>query len=76
MSIYLAASNVTTPMAVSYEVATNSNYPIAGQTALTPLDNNRYAVVPSEQCIEYIRLTIINTNAESASVNAKLVFYR
>jgi len=73
ITLYLAGSNVTTPLATSYEVATDTNYPTAGQTSLTALDNNRYTVTPAEQCIEYIRLTIINTNSTAASVNAKLV---
>ena len=72
-TLYLACSNVTTGLTVTYQVATNTAYPVAGSTNLTALDNNRYAVSPAENGIEYLRATIVNSNSAAVSVNAKVV---
>lgn len=72
-TLYLGGSDVATAIAVSYETATNTAYPVPGITSLTSLDNSRYVISPAEQAIENIRLTLINTNSTAASINAKAV---
>lgn len=72
-TLYPAAENVTTPLTVSYDIATDTAHPIAGATSLTSLDNNRYAVTPAEMGIEKIRVSVTNPNAVAASVNFKMV---
>lgn len=72
-TLYLAAGSVASPLSVSYEIATDTGYPVAGATSLTGLDNNRYAATPEEAGIEYIRLSVTNPNAAPVSVNAKVV---
>lgn len=73
-TLYLDAANVTTAIDATYEVATDLAFPRAGATAIADLDNNHQVINPAEQAVEWIRLTLANTNTSAAAVNAKLVF--
>jgi hypothetical protein len=73
-TLYFDAENVTTAIAASYEVATDIAYPRAGATAIASLDNNHQVISPAERSIEWIRLTLVNTNTGAVAVNAKLAF--
>ena len=70
-ALYMSASNVTTAITGSYETATSTSYPMS-PVSLTALDNNDYILTPAEN-VEFIRLTLVNTNSTAASVNAKIV---
>lgn len=72
-SIHVAAEDVTTAMATSYEYSTQVNPTVwrSGITSITSLDTNSQIITPAE-VVENIRLKINNTNAAAASVNAKV----
>lgn len=75
-TLYIRAENVTTPMACSYEISTDSANQsanaVAGSQAIADLDNNWQVLNIPERC-EWFRLLINNTNTTAVSVNAKLV---
>ena len=71
-TIYVAAENVSTSMAASYEISTDGTHWTAGAAAISNLDANAQIVNVTERA-RYLRLRITNTNAAPASVNAKIV---
>lgn len=71
-------SNVVTPIPLKYQTSTDQINASDGVTSITSLDNNTVAspqrVVPSERCIEYIRLVFAsNANTTDSALDSRVI---
>lgn len=77
--LQLKCANISSAIALKYQTSTDAVNASDGQTSITSLDNNTVAaprvVVPTERCIEYLRLVVTaNANTTDSAVDMRVIY--
>lgn len=73
ITLYVAAPDVVTAMSAKYETSPDKSNWFDGSVSIANLDNNKQVIDVSEKAIRWLRVSVNNSNSESAAVVVAVV---